>query len=272
MKDIVENRSRIELSQKLGLARLVVKENGLRWSLLMGLYYLGSGMAEAGFKRAESLRRTKGLPGLNSPAANKYIWQNWDWAAGGDEWTPSAEWKASVVGNFVDPLFSGRSTILEIGPGAGRWTEYLVTKCDRLIGIDISETCVAECREKFAQYPHASFEVGSGEDLQMIDTNSIDGLWSFDVFVHINKPQLRSYAAEFARILKPGGIGLIHHGSLGGSTGGWRSDVRTADVHDALVENGLTVDRQIQSWEDGGQQFEAGLYQDTITVFEKPVD
>jgi 16S rRNA A1518/A1519 N6-dimethyltransferase RsmA/KsgA/DIM1 with predicted DNA glycosylase/AP lyase activity len=44
----------------------------------------------------------------------------------------------------MDPLFTKRSVILEIGPGAGRWTEYTSwTAVIRLIGIDISETCVA---------------------------------------------------------------------------------------------------------------------------------
>jgi hypothetical protein len=63
---------------------------------------------------------------------------------------------------------------------------------------------------------------------------------------------------------------LIQHGSTGGVSGGWRSDVTTADVNDFLKSSGLVVERQLQSWGDNGRNFEAGLYRDTITVFRKP--
>jgi ubiquinone/menaquinone biosynthesis C-methylase UbiE len=126
-----------------------------------------------------------------------------------------------------------------------------------------------ECEHRFQNRPHASFAVGNGEDLPTIESGSIDGVWSFDVFVHINKAQFNSYVAEFARVLKPGGVGLLHHGSSGGTLGGWRSDVTTSDVSAFLRSHGLLLERQVQDWEDDGQTFEAGLYQDTITCFRK---
>jgi len=270
MRDIIENRSRIGLGAKLKLAGLTVRENGLLWSTFMGLYYVTSSVAEASFQKAAALRTKNNLPGMNSKSANKFIWEHWDWKAHGDEWTSSPEWKSSVVRTFIDPLFTGRSVILEIGPGAGRWTEYLVDRCAWLIGIDISETCVRECENRFRERPHARFAVGNGDNLSAIDSESIDGVWSFDVFVHINKPQFSAYAAEFARVLKSGGVGLLHHGSSGGAHGGWRSDVTSADAKDFLHSHGLIVERQLQTWEDDGRTFEAGLYQDTITCFRKP--
>ncbi len=270
MKDIIENRSRLGLSAKLKLAGITVRENGVLWSALMGLYYATSSIAEATFQKAAALRTKSNLPGMNSKSANKFIWEHWNWDGRGDEWTPSSEWKASVVRTFVDPLFTNRSVVLEIGPGAGRWTEDLVEKCDRLMGIDISAACVRECERRFRNHPHATFAVGNGEDLHTLDSESIDGVWSFDVFVHINKPQFSSYVAEIARVLRPGGVGVLHHGSSAGTHGGWRSDVTTADVGDFLRSQGLIVERQLQNWDDNGRTFEAGLYQDTLTCFRKP--
>jgi len=270
MKDLVENRKRIDLGSKLRLARMMIQENGLLWPVLIGTYYIASGVAEASYARAASLRAKKSLPGLNSTSANKYIWENWNWSARGEEWTPSSEWKASVVRTFLDPFFTDRSVILELGPGAGRWTEYLLEKCDRLIGVDISETSVRECERRFHDSRKAIFEVGNGENLSSIESGSVDAIWSFDVFVHINKPQFRSYLAEFARVLRADGLGLIQHGSTGGVNGGWRSDVTTADVNEFLGSTGLLVERQLQSWDDNGRNFEAGLYRDTITLFSKP--
>jgi hypothetical protein len=168
MKDIVDNRRRIDLGSKLRLARIMVQENGLLWPALIGTYYLTSGIAEASYAKAASLRAKNHLPGANSTSANKYIWENWNWSARGEEWTLSSEWKASIVRTFLDPYFSNRSVILEVGPGAGRWTEYLLEKSDRLIGVDVSETSVQECERRFHDHSKATFEVGNGENVSSI--------------------------------------------------------------------------------------------------------
>jgi SAM-dependent methyltransferase len=271
VRDLIENRTRVGLFSKLRLAVIMVRDNGLLWPSLMGLYYVASAIAESSYARAASLRDKNNLSGLNSSSANKYIWENWNWSGQGEEWTISPEWKKSVVRIFMDKYFTDRSVILEIGPGAGRWTEYLLKKCDQMFAVDISETSVHECERRFSSYPNAKFEVGNGHDLSSISTGSVDAVWSFDVFVHINKPQFRSYVVEFARVLKPGGVGLIQHGSTGGATGGWRSDIRNTDVSDFLESNGLIMESQVQRWDDNGMKFEAGLYQDTITIFHKPL-
>lgn len=162
MKDIVENRNKIGLASKVRLALIAFRENGFLYLFYLGISYLGDNLGEFGFRRSDELRRSKGLPGLNSRAANKYIWDKWDWSAGGDEWTPSDAWKESVVRNFIDPYFNDVESICEIGPGAGRWTEYLLPGTNQYVGIDISETCIAECRKRFSSSPKALFEVGNG--------------------------------------------------------------------------------------------------------------
>lgn len=157
--------------------------------------------------------------------------------------------------------------VLEIGPGAGRWTEYLLEESGHLIGVDISEQCVIECRRRFASHPNASFVVGNGADLRSVATGSVDRIWSFDVFVHVNREDFASYLAEFARVLKPGGIGVLHHGAFGGSRGGWRSDVTLTDVQRFLTQNDLETLSEITAWIDDGVEHAAGLYGDVITVF-----
>jgi ubiquinone/menaquinone biosynthesis C-methylase UbiE len=271
VRDLIENRTRVGFLSKLRLAVIMVRDNGLLWPSLMGLYYVASAIAESSYARAASLRDKNNLSGLNSSFANKYIWENWNWSGRGEEWTISPEWKNSVVRIFMDKYFDNRSVILEIGPGAGRWTEYLLKKCDHMFAVDISETSIRECKRRFSSYPNATFEVGNGHDLSSISTGSVDGVWSFDVFVHINKPQFKSYVVELARVLKPGGVGLIQHGSMGGATGGWRSDIRNTDVNEFLQSNELIMESQVQNWDDNGIKFEAGLYQDTITIFHKPL-
>ena len=270
MKDIVENRSHIGLGTKLRLARLAVQENGLLWTMQMGTYYLASGLAESVYSAAAARRTSKNLPGVNSARMNKLIWDSWDWNAKGEEWSISPEWKDSVIRTLLRPNVPEQGDVVEIGPGGGRWTEELIARCRKVTAIDISETCVRECRERFKDAANAEFIVGSGSDLKPIADESVDAVWSFDVFVHINKPEFKNYAREFARVLRPGGKGVLQHGAVGGEKGGWRSDVTTSDVALFLIEAGLEVESQITDWHDEGMEFKSGLYGDVVTTFQKP--
>jgi hypothetical protein len=46
-KDVVENRARISVLCKLKLLGIIVRENGLDWSLFIGMYYVASSISEA---------------------------------------------------------------------------------------------------------------------------------------------------------------------------------------------------------------------------------
>src|SRR5690349_14694236 len=97
MKDIVENRKRITWVGKLGLARTALRENGGGWCMLLRTYSVASSLADRSFRALDRLRRTRRIPGLNSAAMNKAIWEAWDWSAAGDEWTQSPVWKQALI-------------------------------------------------------------------------------------------------------------------------------------------------------------------------------
>ena len=267
MKDLVENRRRISLGKKVSLAWLVLKENGFLWCACLTLYYTASTVSQRAFGWMDGLRRRWKLPGMNSRALNKTIWEAWDWNAGGEEWTPSEEWKASVMRCVLERFVPEKTSVLEIGPGGGRWTGALIARSSKFIGVDISETCVEVCRNKFSTDGRVNFLVGSGTDLQGVDAVSVDALWSFDVFVHINREEVERYADEFLRVLKPGALGIIHHGSVGGALGGWRSNLTHDGMLDLLKIRGFEIVDSFKEWQDDGSTFQAGLYQDVITVF-----
>lgn len=271
MKEIVGNRKRISAKAKLGIASQALKENGPIWLGTFTLYYAAAGLAEWAFTRMHAMRLSRGLPGLNSATLNRQIWEEWDWEQGGEEWTISPDWKDSVVRDVLKTSLKPGGTIVEIGPGAGRWTEHLIALGDELIGVDISQTCVDLCSKKFAGNP-ARFVKTTGADLPGVAAGSVHSLWSFDVFVHINSPEVTRYATEFARVMAPGARGVIHHGNAAGRNGGWRSDMDGDKLRAILVKEGFTVVKQFGEWEDSatGVKHKAGLYDDAITVFEKP--
>ena len=61
----------------------------------------------------------------HAPEVNKERWGGWDWSRHGEEWTVSAEWKQALIADVLFPTIPEGGTVLEIGPGAGRWTEVL---------------------------------------------------------------------------------------------------------------------------------------------------
>ena len=76
---------------------------------------------------------------------NERQWGAYAWSAEGDEWSirlggPDYQWFGSLLPRMRELLPAG--TILEIAPGYGRWTRYLVHLCDRLIGVDVTARCV----------------------------------------------------------------------------------------------------------------------------------
>lgn len=270
MKDLVENRNRLSPGQKFSLGWEVLRQNGVMWTSLLGIYYVGSAIAERSFAAMDSRRKRLGLPGLNSASLNKKIWEAWNWNAEGEEWTPSPEWKESVIQHVLLRRIPQDCAIVEIGPGGGRWTETLIEVGSRVIAVDISEECLRVCRERFAENENISFILTPGNELPGVEDTSIDAIWSFDVFVHINRAEVEDYAKEFDRVLKSGGTGVLHHGAVGGRSGGWRSNMTAEAMVEILTDAGLEVVDQFTKWTDQGREFDAGLYEDAITVFRKP--
>ncbi|MGF1445268.1 MAG: class I SAM-dependent methyltransferase [Pikeienuella sp.] len=269
VKDIVANRKRLSFGRKLAIARRALRENGPVWLGTTALYLLASQAAVALHGSMEAQRRRRGLPGLNSLALNRQIWEGWDWSAGGEEWTPSEAWKASLVAAILVPQIPEGQRVLEIGPGAGRWTGPLLDRAASLVGVDISAASVEACRLRFADDPRAAFYQTGGADLAAVADASIDRVWSFDVFVHINATEVAAYLAEIARVLVPGGRAILHHGGLAGQGGGWRSDLTAARMADLIEAAGLTRLSEITRWEHAGETH-ALAYGDVISVIARP--
>ena len=269
MKDIVKNRARVGFGHKWSVALLALRENGLAWWICLMTYYAASAIAERAHSAMNRLRLQRNLPGLNSAALNKRIWEAWDWSAAGNEWNQSAEWKESLIRCVLHECIPANRSVLEIGPGGGRWTGPLLERASEYVGVDISSTCVEHCAQHFAHYPQARFILGSGRDLAGVPGTSVDAIWSFDVFVHINTAEVESYVEEFVRVLRPGGVAAIHHGGVGGSDGGWRSNLTAASLHAILARHGLKIERVLEQWVDGGEIRSLG-YGDLITVFSRP--
>jgi ubiquinone/menaquinone biosynthesis C-methylase UbiE len=210
----------------------------------------------------------------NTIENNLQSWTEWDWSKSGEEWSNTPEWKKSLIENVLMPNIPGGSRILEIGPGAGRWTEYLVSKAKKLTLVDLTPKCIELCKLRFSKFSNIEYFVNDGKDLSFIISDSIDRIWSWDVFVHIQADDIKNYIKEFSRILSPCGQGIIHHSKKGKNEIGWRSNMTAEKMKEFCSEYGLELVKQIESWDDGKVRIWPSLPveegPDIISIFRKP--
>jgi GT2 family glycosyltransferase/ubiquinone/menaquinone biosynthesis C-methylase UbiE len=190
----------------------------------------------------------------NTVANNLKRWSNWDWSRYGEEWSNNEVWKMSLVNDVLYRYMPKSGTILEIGPGGGRWTEYLLPRASRLILVDVTEGCIEICRKRFKDQDNIEYHVNDGKDLSFLPDSCIDAIWSWDVFVHIRSSDVEKYIQQFSRVLKNGGSAVIHHSKNGISRTGWRSDMTDKKMIEFCEYCGLHVDRQFEQWQDGKQR------------------
>jgi SAM-dependent methyltransferase len=210
----------------------------------------------------------------NSAAVNRERWSGWDWSRAGEEWTASPEWKAALIDDVLKRFVPERAVILEIGPGAGRWSRALLARATKLILVDVSPRPLELCREEFSGVERVHYVLSGGCDLPGVADGSVDAVWSFDVFVHVAPADQAGYLGEIARVLAPGGLAVIHHadgrnrGALP-SRHGWRAPMSRGLFAALATERGLRLERQFDTWGETGE-FDLGAYADAFTVVRKP--
>jgi SAM-dependent methyltransferase len=102
---------------------------------------------------------------------------------------------------YREPL-SGR--VLELGPGAGRFTGYLAELAGELTALEISPDMAEVCRRRV---PSATVRVGDMEDLADIPDASLEAVvGTCNVLDVLDDPERRALLAQLHRILVPGGL------------------------------------------------------------------
>ena len=211
----------------------------------------------------------------NSSEENRRRWNRWDWSQMGEEWTLSEPWKQALVDDVLLPTIPPGGTVVEIGPGGGRWSVLLAKRHERLVLVDVAQRpldLVAErLRDEGAE--NVEYVLTDGSTIDGVADASVDAVWSFDVFVHVAPPDQAGYLGEIARVLRPGGVAAIHHADgrnrgVHPSRRGWRAPM-TAELFAALAsERGLRVERVVRSFGEGRHAL--GGFGDAITVLRRP--
>jgi len=138
----------------------------------------------------------------------------------GDEWNepeiigidvPAEEIVPYLHRTVFAPFLGRCGVILEIGAGGGRFTEILLSKCDKLIASDTSATMLKLLMKRFSGERKIDYLLLDGQGLGFLEDNSVDAAFSYGVFVHLQHWDIYNYLAELKRVLKPGGKAIIQH-------------------------------------------------------------
>lgn len=156
---------------------------------------------------------------MGTIAQNLYSWDvAYDWQHQGREWSKEwggveMQWHASILPRIH--AFVPTRCILEIGPGFGRWTDFLKDLCDRLIVVDLSKKCIRACQHRFRHCSHINYHINDGRSLDAVVDGTVDFVFSFDSLVHLEVDVIESYLKQLALKLTTNGVGLIHHSNMG---------------------------------------------------------
>lgn len=159
------------------------------------------------------------MPGLTS---NKNVWDGtYDWEQAGGEW--GEEWSIPWGGSYPEwvstlmpriGLFLPAHSILEIAPGYGRWSRFLIPMSTKYWGVDIAGKCIEHCKTRFKADSHANFFQNDGVSLDMIGNDSIDFCFSFDSLVHAEIDVMEQYLPQIIAKLKKDGVVFLHHSNF----------------------------------------------------------
>lgn len=143
---------------------------------------------------------------------------DYEWIAAGEEWSEpwggsEAQWFGSILPRIHAALPA--ETILEIGSGFGRWSEYLRRHCNQLHLVDPDRQCMEACQRRFAADAKVKYHQNQGDSLDTIADGSVDFIFSFDSLVHVRRQTIDTYLSQFGAKLKPEGLAFIHHSNLG---------------------------------------------------------
>lgn len=210
---------------------------------------------------------------------NQQQWKGYDWAQGGSEWSvawgsSAGLWAATLLPR-IRPYLPAEH-ILEIAPGYGRCTQFLLEHCRGLTIVDLAPNCIKACKKRFGWFPGLKAHVNDGRSLKMVKDNSIDFAFSWDSMVHVEADVMRDYVAQLGRKLKPGAAAFLHHSNVGAFATGpggaltvenphWRGATMSAALlREFCAQSGLRcIAQELIPW--GGD-----VFNDCISLFARP--
>jgi SAM-dependent methyltransferase len=114
-----------------------------------------------------------------------------------------------IRNHWLLPYVADDQIAVEIGPGGGRWTQYLLG-FKKVFAVDYYPELLEQLRKSFHK-PNLVLVQNSGTDFPGIPLHGVDFVFSFGTFVHLEPELIEDYLRNIREILKPGGNVVIHY-------------------------------------------------------------
>ncbi|KAF2635198.1 S-adenosyl-L-methionine-dependent methyltransferase [Massarina eburnea CBS 473.64] len=129
------------------------------------------------------------------------------------------------------------SRVLDAGAGSGHVAMYMARQGIRVQAIDITPHHIVDARrtvEKNGLGDWIQVAEGDYHDLSAFSDSSFDGIYTMETFVHADDP--KKALAEFWRVLKPGGVLVMHEGDFNRDSEKLRDVLRLSHCGNTLRE------------------------------------
>lgn len=108
-----------------------------------------------------------------------------------------------VRDSWLRPFVSPDRTIVELGPGGGRWTRYLLDG-QRIYAVDISAAMLDELRERTGAPERLVCVETDGATVPGVPPGSVDFVFSFDTLTYLELDVVDAYLRALRPTLRPG--------------------------------------------------------------------
>jgi cyclopropane fatty-acyl-phospholipid synthase-like methyltransferase len=125
------------------------------------------------------------------------------------EFERNASSRQELCEKLLQPFLHTGMTVLDFGCGVGFLARSISPHVARVIAADVSRGVLA-CARQLNPAKNVSYVRNGLTDLRAVLDQSVDFIYSFAVFQHLRKEQSAGFAKEFARVLRPGGSGILH--------------------------------------------------------------
>lgn len=135
---------------------------------------------------------------------------------------------AKFADEFLRPHTGGRydHKILELAPGAGRFTAECIRYASKIDLLDMNQACLDICRKRFRYYPlEIGYFLNDGMSCDILGDRTYTLIVCCDSMVHMHPRIIEGYVTQFSVRLSIEGIMWLDHSGKGPRELGHRTDM-----------------------------------------------
>jgi len=176
-------------------------------------------------RRQQDVRLDRSIPSSHAASRQPTTHMDWKdfWDTKADEARSDAEFDRGVserdpridalarheLVEFIDP--HSAETLLDAGCGTGANVALLAGKVGRVIAMDYSLGALERCKRRLEASNAADTGVLCGSITRLpLSSRSVDRIICLSVLQYVDDDGVRSAFGEFGRVLRPGGVLVIH--------------------------------------------------------------